>query len=402
MTTSMQVTQHATIRLSPPRSLWAQVWSRLLRDPRGVLGLALVTLFTVIAVFGPPLAPNNPRRLDYTREYTPPFWQAQSIVKLSPDPAYPLGTDSQGRDVLSRALYGTRTSMLIGWLTVLFTLLIGLPIGLLSGYRGGWVDNALDAAGRCVLRAADHHVLHPGRHGVARDAVWPPAERAGDARVGFLHRGLGGRGPADTRFDADTAGGTVRGCGPGGRNPHRPLADPAHPAQYPRSNPGVGDGHPAQYPDYGGHPGLPAHRHQPADRSGCLLHVELGRHVSGRAREPAQRAVGADCACRVSRARQYRVHFSGRQPARRGSIQGQKIAHRSCATEPPTHLPPANASPRCTATRGNGTRHPGTRPPGPRSPGAARGSRSPRGSSRSSRCPAPPQSESHSCPIPRR
>ncbi len=137
------MTPNDTIRLYPPRSLWRQVWARLLRDPRGMLGLALVILFSVIAVVGPPLAPHNPRRLDYDREYTPPFWQARSLVNLTPDPAYPLGTDGQGRDVFSRMLYGTRISMSIGWLTVLFTLLIGLPVGLLAGYRGGLVDNLL-------------------------------------------------------------------------------------------------------------------------------------------------------------------------------------------------------------------------------------------------------------------
>lgn len=138
-----QVAQGRTIRSSRPRSLWAHAWARLIRDPRGALGLALVLLFTVIAIAGPPLAPHNPRRLDYDREYTPPFWQERSFGDVERNPAYPLGTDGQGRDVFSRALYGTRTSMLIGWVSVLFTLLIGLPIGLLAGYMGGRTDNAL-------------------------------------------------------------------------------------------------------------------------------------------------------------------------------------------------------------------------------------------------------------------
>jgi oligopeptide transport system permease protein len=138
-----QAAQSATIRQPRPRSLWSHVWSRLIRDPRGALGLALVLLFTLMAVIGPPLAPHNPRRLDYTREYTPPFWQERSFADLTRDPAYPLGTDGQGRDVFSRMLYGTRTSMLIGWLTVLSTLLIGVPLGLFSGYRGGRTDNLL-------------------------------------------------------------------------------------------------------------------------------------------------------------------------------------------------------------------------------------------------------------------
>ncbi len=133
----------APIRDPRPRSLWSDVWRRLRADPRGVAGLILVLLFTVLALAGPFIAPHNPRKLNFGANYTPPVWQARSITGRTPSLTFPLGTDREGRDVLSRALYGTRTSMLIGWSTVLLMLLIGLPIGLLSGYAGGRVDNAL-------------------------------------------------------------------------------------------------------------------------------------------------------------------------------------------------------------------------------------------------------------------
>lgn len=126
-----------------PRGLWGDVWSRLLRDPRGVLGLLLVLSFTVLGAVGPFISPHNPRELNFGDRYRPPVWQARSLTGHTPNPAFPLGTDSSGRDVLSRGLYGTRTSMLIGWATVVFTLLLGLPIGLLSGYLGGRLDNTL-------------------------------------------------------------------------------------------------------------------------------------------------------------------------------------------------------------------------------------------------------------------
>ncbi len=126
-----------------PRSLWADVGTRLGKDRRGGIGVALVLFFTVIALVGPFIAPYNPRELNFDSRYIPPFWQARSLSGRTPDAAHPLGTDAEGRDVLSRALYGTRTSMLIGWATILFTLLIGLPVGLLSGYVGGRLDNAL-------------------------------------------------------------------------------------------------------------------------------------------------------------------------------------------------------------------------------------------------------------------
>lgn len=125
------------------RSIWADAARGLVRDPRGIFGLAIVVIFTLLAIFGPALAPHDPRRLHFDKAYAPPAWQEKSAVGGESDPAHPLGTDGQGRDVLSRALYGTRTSMLIGWATVLFALLIGLPIGLLSGYHGGRIDTAL-------------------------------------------------------------------------------------------------------------------------------------------------------------------------------------------------------------------------------------------------------------------
>lgn len=105
-----------------------------LLGPRGGLALAVILAFAALALFAPLLAP----------------WPAQGlgdpnvIDKLKPpSAAHWLGTDHLGRDMLSRVIYGTRVSMTSGILIVAFSLLIGLPVGVLAGYFGGWADEAL-------------------------------------------------------------------------------------------------------------------------------------------------------------------------------------------------------------------------------------------------------------------
>jgi len=105
-----------------------------LLGPRGSLALAVILAFAALALFAPLLAP----------------WPAQGlgdpnvIDKLKPpSAAHWLGTDHLGRDMLSRVIYGTRVSMTSGILIVAFSLLIGLPVGVLAGYFGGWADEAL-------------------------------------------------------------------------------------------------------------------------------------------------------------------------------------------------------------------------------------------------------------------
>src|SRR4029077_10405586 len=95
------------------------------------VGLALLTLLVVAALLAPLLAPHDPTRqnLDndlrtYSREN-------------------PLGTDKLGRDILSRILYGGRISLLVGVTTVVVSLSIGLVIGSMSGYFGGWADQLI-------------------------------------------------------------------------------------------------------------------------------------------------------------------------------------------------------------------------------------------------------------------
>ena len=88
----------------------------------------------VVAVLAPWLAPRNPLEQDLFAARLPPFWLAGS------DPAYLLGTDSLGRDVLSRIIFGSRIALTVALVSGVITCLIGAGLGLLAGFLRGWVD----------------------------------------------------------------------------------------------------------------------------------------------------------------------------------------------------------------------------------------------------------------------
>lgn len=116
-----------------------------------VVGAALLFLFLFIAVFGPWLTPQNPynlKELDLNDAFKSPAWE-------SGDYRFLLGTDQQGRDLLSGIVYGVRISMIVGVLATLFSLIVGTVFGLLAGYRGGWVDSL-------IMRIADVQLSFPG------------------------------------------------------------------------------------------------------------------------------------------------------------------------------------------------------------------------------------------------
>ena len=98
-----------------------------------------------IAVAAPAIAPQNPVRTDVKRAGT--YRQAAWIEDVNPKRTglweYPLGTDSVGRDVLSRLVYGARVSLLVAFLPTVIILLVGVPVGLVAGYAGGWLDGLL-------------------------------------------------------------------------------------------------------------------------------------------------------------------------------------------------------------------------------------------------------------------
>jgi len=108
-----------------------EFWARLKRNRMAMTGLALVLGLFVVSVGAPWLAPYDPNRIDLKQ------------VLMPPSPAHYLGTDTLGRDVLSRIIYGSRVSLKVGFVAVGLATLIGLLVGALAGYYGGWVDQAL-------------------------------------------------------------------------------------------------------------------------------------------------------------------------------------------------------------------------------------------------------------------
>jgi peptide/nickel transport system permease protein len=105
--------------------------SRFLRRPAAVGGLFVIIIFVAAAAFAPLIAPFDPIATSW------------SAIRKAPSAAHWMGTDENGRDVLSRVLFGARASLLAGVVSVLIAAGIGVPAGLLAGFAGGWIDAVL-------------------------------------------------------------------------------------------------------------------------------------------------------------------------------------------------------------------------------------------------------------------
>jgi peptide/nickel transport system permease protein len=116
---------------APVESPARRALRRLLRRKGAVLGLAVIALFVMAAVFAPLIAPYAPATQDWTVVRKPPSW------------LHWLGTDDVGRDTLSRIIFGARASLLAGVISVCIAVGIGVPLGLTAGYLGGFVDALL-------------------------------------------------------------------------------------------------------------------------------------------------------------------------------------------------------------------------------------------------------------------
>src|SRR5215216_5198650 len=100
--------------------------------------IALVCIFcSAFAGWVAPHDPFNLSTLELSDARLPPAWSAQGSTK------YLLGTDDQGRDILSALMYGARISLVVGFASVILSMLAGVSLGLLAGFRGGWIDSAL-------------------------------------------------------------------------------------------------------------------------------------------------------------------------------------------------------------------------------------------------------------------
>lgn len=109
-----------------------QFWKAMLRSPSGVIGLVILIVVAIVAIAGPFYFPNSPWRM-VQRPFVPPFTF----------PTVPLGTDALGRDVSAGIIFGARVSLLVGLVSTLVALIIGVPLGAAAGYFGGRVDDAL-------------------------------------------------------------------------------------------------------------------------------------------------------------------------------------------------------------------------------------------------------------------
>ncbi len=111
-----------------------------LRSARVMTGLAIVVVVGFCAIFAPLLAPHDPNNQSLTAMFLPPAWEQGG------DPAYLLGTDSLGRDVLSRLIYGARLAMLVAIFASLGAMLIGATLAHIAGYFGGRIDALIGRA----------------------------------------------------------------------------------------------------------------------------------------------------------------------------------------------------------------------------------------------------------------
>ena len=134
------------------RALDSDLYHSFTRSPLTVAAAAVTALFFGGAALAPVLAPQDPfdpATLNLMDAFAPPAWTAKGSAQ------YLLGTDNQGRDVLSALLYGSRISLLVGFAAVGFSIVLGVGLGVLGGYLGGWLETV-------AMRLADVQLTVPG------------------------------------------------------------------------------------------------------------------------------------------------------------------------------------------------------------------------------------------------
>ena len=121
----------------------ASTWRRMRRDPRILASLAIITGATVTAILAPWIAPTDPQDMDISMRLCPP------------DMTHWMGCDLNGGDVLTAMIFGARTSLYVGFVTVLLSLTLGVVVGLVAGYKRGAIDNLF-------MRLVDLLMAFPG------------------------------------------------------------------------------------------------------------------------------------------------------------------------------------------------------------------------------------------------
>ncbi|MEM7737862.1 MAG: ABC transporter permease [Deinococcota bacterium] len=109
----------------------SRAWQRFKRRPLALVAAGVIILFIVVAIAAPWLAPFDPAQADFLS------------VRQAPSSKYLLGTDAVGRDMLSRVIFGARSSLIAGVISVVIALVFGVPLGLIAGYYRGFLDEAI-------------------------------------------------------------------------------------------------------------------------------------------------------------------------------------------------------------------------------------------------------------------
>lgn len=125
------IAEDATAVVDPRKRRRRLLRKRFLRRPAAVAGLVVVLVFVFMAAFAPQLAPYSPSATDF------------NALLARPSSSHLLGTDSLGRDVLSRIMWGARVSMLVGFVSTVLAMVIAVPIGMAAGYYRGWLDTVV-------------------------------------------------------------------------------------------------------------------------------------------------------------------------------------------------------------------------------------------------------------------
>lgn len=119
-------------------SLWKDAWKRLLKNKLAVFGLIVIVIMTIAVIIGPAI-------IEWTTGYTYYFIPADSSLAkpFPPSLKHLMGTDEAGRDILARVLQGGRISLMVGVISTLVSLVIGVSYGAIAGYLGGTIDNLM-------------------------------------------------------------------------------------------------------------------------------------------------------------------------------------------------------------------------------------------------------------------
>jgi peptide/nickel transport system permease protein len=146
------------------RSLWSEIWRRFRRDKFAMVGIVVIVVLVVVAVFAPWIAPHDP---------TQQFDEGLTMqgMPVGPSAQFPLGTDTLGRDLLSRLIYGARVSLTVGVLANGFALILGVVFGLTAGYFRGGTETLLMRA-TDVMMAFPIYLLAVALVSVLKPSVW--------------------------------------------------------------------------------------------------------------------------------------------------------------------------------------------------------------------------------------